>query len=64
MRLASRHGRMKVSREGKEYFHRLHSAPDYEPAELGTISISNSSRVSEVHGNHTLAPTEHATELT
>lgn len=40
------------------------SASDNEPAKLGTISISNSSRVSEVHGDHTLAPSGHATKLT
>ena len=40
------------------------SAPDNDPAKLGTVSISNSSRVSEVHGDHTLAPSGHATKLT
>jgi hypothetical protein len=35
------------------------SASDNEPTELGTISISDSSRVSEVHGDHTLAPIGH-----
>ena len=40
------------------------SASDNETMKLGTISISNSSRVSEVHGDHTLAPSGHATKLT
>jgi len=40
------------------------SASDNDPAKLGTVSISNSSRVSEVHGDHTLAPSGHATKLT
>lgn len=40
------------------------SASDNDPAKLGTVSISNSSRVSEVHGDHTLAPSGHATKPT
>jgi len=40
------------------------SASDNDPSKLGTVSISNSSRVSEVHGDHTLAPSGHATKLT